>query len=98
MNAQLGGGVEPPDDGNFALRMRRVEDGLASVNSELGAVKAELVSVKADVAIIKSNYATKEDLHREIGAQTWRLVTFVCAFGTVLVSATYFVGRLALVA
>lgn len=98
MNAQLGGGVEPPDDGNLALRMRRVEDGLASVNSELVAVKAELVSVKADVAIIKSNYATKEDLHREIGAQTWRLVTFVCAFGTVLVSATYFVARLAMAA
>lgn len=119
MNAQLGGGVEPPDDGNLALRMGRVEDGLASVSaelgsvkselgsvksqlgsvqSELGSVKAELVSVKTDVAIIKSNYATKEDLHREIGAQTWRLVTFVCAFGTVLVSATYFVARLAMVA
>lgn len=33
-----------------------------------------------------------EDLHREINAQTWRLVTFVCSFGTALVAGTYFIA------
>ncbi|WP_159085671.1 hypothetical protein [Burkholderia sp. MSMB0856] len=37
--------------------------------------------------------ATKEDLHREINAQTWKLVTFVCSFGTALVAATYFLAK-----
>lgn len=36
-------------------------------------------------------FATKEDLHKEISTQTWRLVTFVCSFGTALVAATYFI-------
>ncbi|MBR8027810.1 hypothetical protein KDX27_22660 [Burkholderia cenocepacia] len=37
--------------------------------------------------------ATREDLHREINAQTWKLVTFVCSFGTALVAATYFLAK-----
>jgi hypothetical protein len=42
---------------------------------------------------VRSNYATKEDLHKEINAQTWKLVTFVCGFGTALVGATYFIVK-----
>ncbi|MFL9987231.1 hypothetical protein [Paraburkholderia sediminicola] len=37
--------------------------------------------------------ASKEDLHKEMSSQTWRLVTFVCSFGTALVAATYFVAK-----
>jgi hypothetical protein len=37
--------------------------------------------------------ASKEDLHKELSAQTWRLVTFVCSFGTALVAATYFIAK-----
>lgn len=90
MNAQIEGGAEPPDNGNLTYRMGRVEE-------KLDKVQFELDTVKADVAIIKSNYVTRADLHRELAAQTWRLVTFVCGFGTVLVTATYFVARLAMV-
>jgi hypothetical protein len=32
-----------------------------------------------------------EGLHKEINTQTWRLVTFVCGFGTALVAATWFI-------
>ncbi len=32
-------------------------------------------------------------LHQEINAQTWKLVTFVCSFGTALVAATYFIAK-----
>jgi hypothetical protein len=55
-------------------------------------VEARLTALERDVAIIRSNYVTKEDLHKEINAQTWRLITFVCGFGTALVAATYFIA------
>lgn len=37
--------------------------------------------------------ATREDLHKEITAQTRRLVTFDCSFGAALVAATFFVAK-----
>jgi hypothetical protein len=54
-------------------------------------VEARLTALERDVAIIRANYVTKEDLQKVINAQTWRLVTFVCGFGTALVAATYFI-------
>lgn len=51
-----------------------------------------IVSIERDVAVMRSNYATKEDLHKEMSGQTWRLVSFVCGFGTALVAATYFIA------
>jgi len=51
-----------------------------------------LITIERDVAVMRANYATKEDLHKEINAQTWKLVTFVCGFGTALVAATYFIA------
>lgn len=67
----------PPYDGGMEARVAKVE--------------ADLSAIKADLAVVRSNYATKEDLHKEINTLTWRLVTFVCGFGTALVGATYFV-------
>jgi hypothetical protein len=55
-------------------------------------VEARLTALERDVAIIRANYATKEDLQKVVNAQTWRIVTFVCGFGTALVVATYFVA------
>jgi hypothetical protein len=66
---------------------------------EIDTVKIDerLAALERDIAVIKSNYATKQDLHREINAQTWRLVTFVCTFVSVfngiLVTATYFIAH-----
>jgi hypothetical protein len=61
-------------------------------------VEARLAALERDVAVIRTNQATKEDLfkamegvYKEINLQTWRLVTFVCGFGTALVAATYFI-------
>lgn len=78
MGRSLDNGGNQPDDGKMESRLERVE--------------ARLTALERDVAVIRSNYATKEDLHQEISAQTWRLVTFVCGFGTALVAATYFIA------
>jgi hypothetical protein len=55
-------------------------------------VEARLTALERNVAVIRSNYVTKEDLNKEINVQTWRLITFVCGFGAVLVAATYFIA------
>jgi transcriptional regulator with XRE-family HTH domain len=49
-------------------------------------------------AVLKINtllptLATKDDLHREINAQTWRFVTWTTGIGGLLVTATYFIAR-----
>jgi hypothetical protein len=78
-----------PEDGRMEERMDRVEQRLAAL--------------ERDVAVIRSNYVTKEDLYsqnaklieetyRAINSQTWRLVSFVCGFGTALVTATFFIA------
>lgn len=35
---------------------------------------------------------TSAELHKEMNAQTWRLITFVCSFGAALVGITYFLA------
>lgn len=78
MSRSLDSGEPAPDDGRMEDRIDRLEQ--------------RLVAVERDVAVIRSNYVTKEDLHREIASLTWRLVTFVCGFGTALVGVTYFIA------
>lgn len=49
------------------------------------AVKA--LAAKEDLARLETSF------HKEINAQTWKLVTFVCGFGTALVAITYFIAK-----
>lgn len=62
------------------------------MESRVAKIENDIVEMKVDIAIIKATFASKEDMHREISALTWRLVTFVCGFGTALVGATYFIA------
>ena len=49
-----------------------------------------MASLVTDVAVIKSNYATKEDLHKEIGSQTkWIAATIIGTTGLALAVAKY---------
>jgi hypothetical protein len=58
-----------------------------------GSMDARIAALEvANLETRLTSVATREDLHKEINAQTWRLVTFVCSFGTALVAATYFVA------
>ena len=64
----------------------------SAMESRVAKIEQDIVEMKVDIAIIKATFASKEDMHREISALTWRLVTFVCGFGTALVGATYFIA------
>jgi len=64
----------------------------SAMKSRVAKIENDIVEMKVDIAIIKATFASKEDMHREISALTWRLVTFVCGFGTALVGATYFIA------
>ncbi len=80
-DAQPGGlasGGNPPYDQSMEKRVATLEECLGAI--------------KMDMAIVLARNASKEDLHREISAQTWKLVTFVSGFGTALVGATYFIA------
>ncbi|MFD2366084.1 hypothetical protein [Pseudoduganella sp. GCM10020061] len=69
-----------------------MESRVATIEHDIVGMKADIAEMKVDIAIIKATFASKEDMHRELSALTWRLVTFVCGFGTALVGATYFIA------
>lgn len=62
------------------------------METEAEKIEVRLSALERDVAVIKSNYVTKEDLQRELNAQTWRFVTFVAALNSFLVGAIYFLA------
>ena len=85
-------GGEPPDDDLMEERVKKLED-LVERTGE------RIVNIERDTAVVRSNYSTKDDMAKlglamqaEINTQTWKLVTFVCGFGTALVAATYFIA------
>lgn len=63
-------------------------------------MNGRLTRLERDVAIIKSHFVRQADLAalearlmRAMNEQTWRLVTFVCGFGTALAAAIYFITK-----
>lgn len=62
--------------GDMLKRLEKLED--------------KVSSLMTDIAVIKSNYATKEDLHKEIGVQTkWIAATIIGTTGLALATAKY---------
>jgi hypothetical protein len=88
-------GGEPPDDDRMEERVKKLEEFADEVRGELRTIDVRLTKIDTRM----DTFATKEDMaklgvamHAEINAQTWKLVTFVCGFGTALVAATYFIA------
>jgi hypothetical protein len=86
LTARIDKGGKPPDDGGMEARISKLE-GLAEKTID------RLTSLERDVAVILSNYATKEDLHKELNSQTWKFISSVAGLGALLVSATYFIVK-----
>lgn len=93
MGRKLDNSGGPPDDPRMEERVKKLEELVHKAVERI-------VNIERDVAVVRSNYATKEDMAKlgvamqaEINTQTWKLVTFVCGFGTALVAATYFIAK-----
>ncbi|MGI4938350.1 MAG: hypothetical protein ACRYF5_16655 [Janthinobacterium lividum] len=56
-------------------------------------LEQDVSAMKTDVAVIRSNYASKEDLHKEMNAQTWKIIIFVAGLGVSLTGVTYFIAK-----
>jgi hypothetical protein len=82
-----GGG--PPHDGGMEERVKNLEKSAGEARAELRSIDTRLTKIEVKL----DSFSTTADLHKEISAQTWKLVTFVCGFGTALVAATYFIAK-----
>ncbi|KAF1042583.1 MAG: hypothetical protein GAK35_02630 [Herbaspirillum frisingense] len=74
-------GGDGPHDGDMDARVKKLEE--------------EMLTIKTDLGIIKANYATKADIaametsiHKELHNLTWKLIGVAGA----LVAAVYFVA------
>ena len=79
---QPASGGEPPYDGGMEARIARLEDFAADTRDRLARIETRM-----------DTFATKEDLHKEIGAQTWRIVGALLTFGTLLSAAVFFIAK-----
>ena len=75
-----GGG--PPHDASMEQRIQKLE----SLSEK---VADRLTVLERDVAVIRANYATKEDLHKELHATTWKIITAIAA----LCAAVFWLAR-----
>ncbi|KWH52542.1 hypothetical protein [Burkholderia cepacia] len=77
------------NDGGMEARISALEAANIDTRDRLVRIESRLEALasKEDVAL------TKAALLEAINAQTWKLVTFVCSFGTALVAATYFLAK-----
>jgi len=83
---QLRDGGEPPDNSDMQSRVAKLE----SIAEQTG---ARLAALERDIAVIKSNYATREDLHKAISDQTWKIIGTTVTFGTLLSGIVFFIAR-----
>ena len=59
------------------------------MEARIAALEKDMSVVKTDVAVIRSNYATKEDLHKELHLTTWKIIGAIA----LLTAAVYFLAR-----
>ena len=76
---QAGG---PPYDGDMEERVAKLEDFAQDTRDRLARIETKL-----------DTFATKEDLHKVIHDQTWKLIGAAGGIGTALVGITYFIAR-----
>lgn len=82
-------GTEPPDNGNMEYRISKLEDFAIKTGERLSKIDIRLERIETRLDAM----ATREDMHREIGAQTWRIVGSMITFGTLLSAVMYFIVR-----
>jgi hypothetical protein len=66
---------------------------VANLETDMRDVRDRLVKIESKMDSFAGAFASKADLYEAINGQTWKLVTFVCGFGTALVAAVYFIAK-----
>lgn len=69
--------------GGMEARISALESANLDTRDRLAGIETRLETV-----------ATKEDLHRELAAQTWRFVTWTPTIGIALIGATFAIAKL----
>lgn len=70
VESRLPGSGEPPTIDPMEERVSRLE-ALTEKTSE------RLYAIEQDLAVMKSNYCTREDMQKEFGSLTWKLIGIV---------------------
>ena len=77
-------------------RVKKLEALAEDSRDRLTSIEArmDLFATKSDIGNLKSDIGNlAATMHKEINAQTWKLVTFVCGFGGLLTAAVYFIAK-----
>ena len=80
VSRQLRTSTEPPDNGGMETRVTKLEAAAQDTRDRLVRIESRLEN-------FERNYATKEDLHKELHSMTWRIIG-ACAL---LVAMVYFI-------
>ena len=56
-------------------------------------IEAALPTLATKEDLAREIGGLRTELHREIGAQTWKVVSFVTGFGALLTAAVFFIAR-----
>lgn len=54
-------------------------------------LEEKIISISCDLAVIKATMSTKEDLHKELNGQTWKIVIALVITVLIAVFSKYFI-------
>ncbi|WP_246030582.1 hypothetical protein [Kluyvera ascorbata] len=54
-------------------------------------LEEKVISISSDLAVIKATMCTKEDLHKELNGQTWKIVIALVITVLIAVFSKYFI-------
>jgi hypothetical protein len=99
LERQFDGGGGGGYDGGMEARVAKLESIAEKTSERFGALDTNIAVIRTLLEEMNARVATKADvaaarvdMHKEINAQTWKLVTFVSGFGTALAGAVYFIA------
>lgn len=87
--ADVDGGSGGGDDGGMEARISALEAANLETRDRLIKIETRMEALASKEDVLLSTTA----LQAAINSQTWRLITFVCSFGTALVAASYFIAK-----
>lgn len=73
-----------------------LKTGVSALKTETAKLSGKVDSLGTDMTrllVLSTTFATKADMHEEINKQTWRIVTYITSYGTLMVGAVYYIAR-----